>query len=165
MLLGLAATPAWCDYTIVGMFGGNAGTYFNYSDLTDFAHPFGMLEFIAPSSDYTFDPNQDLLQLEITQTTPSAGSASFTGAFSGTLSLKNVYLTFTPASSTIGNVTYTPLPNPLKIDVDANGKVTDISGMVTVPESMPVLASMAAVFAPCFGYFLAGLTSRRKRAA
>jgi len=96
--------------------------------------------------------------LTITQTVPTAGSASFSATFSGTFSAANSgtgVVNFTVTSMTIGGVTYSITNNPLNLVPPAsNNGITTVQGQITsttVPEPAGMLllgtglAGLAAV--------------------
>src|SRR6476619_1397613 len=96
--------------------------------------------------------------LTITQTVPTAGSASFSATFSGTFSAANSgtgVVNFTVTSMTIGGVTYSITNNPLNLVPPAsNNGITTVQGQMTsttVPEPAGMLllgtglAGLAAV--------------------
>lgn len=96
--------------------------------------------------------------LTITQTVPTAGSASFSATFSGTFSAANSgtgVVNFTVTSMTIGGITYSITNNPLNLVPPAsNNGITTVQGQITgsaVPEPAGMLllgtglAGLAAV--------------------
>src|SRR6476619_6298616 len=96
--------------------------------------------------------------LTITQTVPTAGSASFSATFSGTFSAANSgtgVVNFTVTSVNIGGITYSITNNPLNLVPPAsNNGITTVQGQMTsttVPEPAGMLllgtglAGLAAV--------------------
>lgn len=142
VVLGVSTTPAWCDIkysipdpTFVNPFGGNAGTYFLYSNATGSGYAFGQLGFTGNDlTDYTFVAT-DTFTLTITESSPSVGTETFYGVFSGNTLARNVELTLTSPSIDIGTEVFTFAPNPTGIDTSAQFKLTKLDGTVaTVPE-------------------------------
>ena len=84
--------------------------------------------------------------LTITQTVPTAGSASFSATFSGTFTASNSgtgVVTFTTTAVTIGGVQYAITNNPLNLVPPAsNNGITTVQGQITsnpVPEPATML--------------------------
>ena len=154
LLLGISTTPAWCgtaDYSLSATFGGNAATYFGYYSTPGAGYAFGQLEYEQLAGTvYTFT-SSDTFNLLITETSPSAGSNTFYGTFSGTTSSGNtdpgtVELSFTYQSLKIGTETYKFDMNPVfPIDTSALFKLTFLDGTVTSTVPEPSSAGLLAV--------------------
>jgi hypothetical protein len=142
-------------YTLSAIFGGNAATYFGYYSTHGAGYAFGQLEYEQlAGTDYTFAAS-DTFYLSINETSPSVGSNTFYGTFSGNTKAGTVELSFTSQSLGIGTETYTFNMNPVSpIDTSALFKLTMLDGTVTssVPEPASV-ELLAVALLGCCGIF------------
>ena len=132
--LGGMGNALMITFTGLGTTSLNTPTGSSFGEFQTFVSGTGV---IAASGTFT---------LTITQTVPTAGSASFSATFSGTFSAANSgtgVVNFTVTSMTIGAVTYSISNNPLNLVPPAsNNGITTVQGQITsaaVPEPAGML--------------------------